>query len=83
MCANPQGSFKRQRRGDHTLFLNGQGTKSNEGAVGNCSNSLLRTNKFDTNSNQRVEKGQDPEETQINPYLQDSIGTGARPSYSR
>ena len=62
------------KEGGTTLFLNGQGTKSNGGAVGNCSDSLLRTKRLDTNSNQGVENGQEPEETQINPYLQESIG---------
>ena len=83
MCANPQGSFKGQRRGAPPCFFNGQGTKSDGEVVGNCRDSLLRTKRHDTNSNQRVENGQEPEETQINPYLQELIGIGARPPYSR
>ena len=71
------------KEGGTNLFLNGQGTKSNGGVVGNCSNSLLRTKRLDTNGNHRVENGQEPDETQINPYHQESLGIGARPPYSR
>ena len=65
------------------MFFNGQGTKENGGVVGNCRDSRLLTKRLDINSNQRVDNDQELEETQINPYLQVSLGIGARPPYSR
>ena len=78
------GHSKEQLERGTTLFLDGQGTKSNAKMVGSHRDSLLHTKDLILRAIKRWKNGQEPEETQINPYLQESVvGNGARPPYSR